>query len=157
LRRDDVIGLRMFERGIEVMRHPYWQPGGRWPISDDEMKGAFRLAPISAMFMPHFESRLTQIAQCGAHLALARCAITAYRIGAQAGVEQAARELDPFTGQQLHARIDPDGDIVFWSVGKDGVDDGGSTRVPTEAEVEASDYKRDPEAPLDMVWRLRLN
>jgi hypothetical protein len=121
------------------------------------MKRTFRFAPISGMFMPHFDAVLESIAHRETQIALARCALTAYRDGAQAGAERAARERDPFSGKPLHFRTDDGGVLVFWSVGKDGTDDGGSSRVPTWAEVEASEYKLDPEAPLDIVWRLRLN
>jgi hypothetical protein len=77
-----------------------------------------------------------------AEILLARAALVAYRDGAEAGARGAAASIDPFDGNPLHSRIDPDGTLVLWSVGKNHVEDGGV----------AADGSENP--PKDFVWRV---
>lgn len=62
--------------------------------------------------------------------ALRRCAAigAAYVIGGSESLEDVVATLpDPFTSESLHTRLRDDGVFEVWSVGEDGLDDGGST------------------------------
>jgi hypothetical protein len=131
----------------------------KWPFN--EAREDFpRYAVIAALLTPNFRASIESVAWGEAQLTLARCALIGYREGADAARSEIAKSIDPYSGEPLHFRVDSDGVLVFWSVGPDGIDDGGSSAHPPPVEEQilgVNDEYRDSELPLDIVWKLRLN
>jgi len=156
--RDEVICLDEYEQGLRCLSTPYWKLDRAWL---DQTSQFPKLAPIAAMITPSFRMFAQFLPAMEANLALARCELVAYRRGAEAARAEAARTIDPFVGEPLHFRVDPDGVLVFWSVGTNGVDNGGTSTHPPPYDpsvFHGLDYvEEDPEQPLDIVWKLRLN
>ena len=95
----------------------------------------------SAIICPRLNGVIEHTLALEASQGLALVALTAYEQGIEAARLEAAATLDPFDGQPLRMRLDPDGTLVLWSMGVDGVDDGGTD--PHDVEQ-------------DIVWRVRL-
>jgi hypothetical protein len=142
IRRDQANFLELMAKGIDTARIPYWtwkerrEPTLSYPTSDP------RLLPLGMLFAPDVPRYLSTCARLEAEFSLARTALTAYREGGDAGARAASSSTDPFSGEPLRSRIDPDGMLVLWSVGENLVDDGG---LP-------GDGSEDP--PKDLVWRI---
>jgi hypothetical protein len=108
---------------------------------EDEPSRSAWWHPIATMITPTLEAHLTAADALEARLALARAALTAYRAGAADTFKFLKDSHDPFDGRPLRCAFGTgaqEGLVVFWSVGPDGNDDGGTD--PTK----------------DIVWRLKL-
>lgn len=97
-----------------------------------------RLAPLSSHLWSVAEPAVASVDVLEARLALARAALVALRTDARELIAFTAKTVDPFDGRPIRVGFGEDGQVVLWSVGPDGVDDGGT------------DDER------DVVWRLRL-
>lgn len=134
--RDQAAYLEAMTRAIERAAKPRILR----PREDDASRSAW-WNPIATKITPPLEDRLTAADALEARLALARAALTAYRHGAAETFKFLKNSIDPFDGKELRCAFGAgaqEGLVVFWSVGPDGKDDGGS----------------DPAQ--DIVWRLRL-
>src|SRR5262249_41084347 len=96
------------------------------------------LESSTGRFLPDLREEISQATELEAQILLARAALAGRRTGAEAGARIATDSIDPFSGQPLRSRVEPDGTLVLWSVGGDRVDDGGVSGDP----------------PKDLVWRI---
>jgi hypothetical protein len=127
--QDFALLLEAYEEGVALSRNPEWDPN---PGSQDWQRGKASFpdwARGSGQLLLDFANDRAQATWIEAEVRLARVAIAAFRDGATAGMEAAARSIDPFDGKPLRARVEP-GVLVVWSVGPDQVDDGGSDEFP---------------------------
>ncbi len=97
-----------------------------------------RFAPLARMLRPLYAEIETGFDEVEARLALARAALIARRGGAEAALPWIGQSTDPFDGRPLRCAMGREGLVVFWSVGRDRVDQGGGDDA------------------LDLIWRLRL-
>jgi hypothetical protein len=142
LYRDQANYLDLMARGIEGASLPYrtWKErSDRNHLSFEPSGGWF---PLAVMLDPGIPQQFSNCAQVEAGILLARAALTAYHEGEEAGAQEASSSTDPFSGNPIHTRVDPDGTLVLWSVGKNLVDDGGVTGDLAE------------DTPKDLVWRI---
>jgi hypothetical protein len=114
--RDQAIYLELMEKEIEGAKLPYWSWKEREGRNPEPFKRD-RTAPLSTMLSLLISDRIDGSAGLEAEILLARAALAAYHGGVEAGVRKASSSTDPFSGQALQSRIDPDGTLVLWSVG----------------------------------------
>jgi hypothetical protein len=95
--------------------------------------------------LPKLEQVISSTLDIDCRLTLARIALVCHRDGRDACLALAIATLDPFDGQPLRWREDNDGTILFWSVGADGVDDGGA-HPQSDSEERTLD---------DITWRVK--
>lgn len=95
------------------------------------------LAPLAQLLAPRGIGP-EQADHVEARLLLARAALVAFRGGAKDALTVLQQSVDPYDGKNLRCAIGKDGLVVFWSVGPDMHDDGGSDETR------------------DLVWRIRL-
>lgn len=148
VRRDQAICLSYFEKAFTDIQKPYWTYRASRPSLNDFVESFPSCAPVASMITPSFFATIDHTVLLETRLALARGALIAYRYGSEAARQYAARTIDPFSGEPMHFRGEPDGVIALWSVGMNLVDDD----APRSDQV-------DPEAPEDpdVVWRIRLH
>ena len=72
-----------------------------------------------------FQSITSEILRIEALVLLARTALVGRAHGKDAAATFAASLVDPFDGLPLRTRAEADGSLRIWSIGRDGVDDGG--------------------------------
>ena len=133
---DQAAYLEAFERTIARASRPEFMRSPESGVS----KAAWWQG-LGALMPPILEQRLATADALEARLALARAALTAYRYGAAKTFEFLKDSIDPFDGRPLRCALGvgpQEGLVVFWSVGSDKSDDGGTD--PTK----------------DIVWRLKL-
>lgn len=137
LAHDEADYLEQMERAIEACeRRPPPAEATAW-------KPRF-YSCVSAMLLIRWEERARRSATLEARLALARAVLLARRAGAHEAIEWTRAQRDPLDGKPLRARLDDAGVLWLWSVGEDGVDQGGATFDPA-----------DPQLPWDLVARTR--
>lgn len=95
------------------------------------------LAPLAQLLVPNGVGA-DQADHIEARLLVARAALVAFRGGARDAMTALQQSVDPYDGQNLRCAIGQDGLVVFWSVGPDMHDDGGTDETR------------------DLVWRIRL-
>jgi hypothetical protein len=136
--RDHLKYLQAFEEALPAFQRPWWE---RKALPPYPPPGDIRFALLTNMLGPDFPDLSNMIATAEAHACLTRTALAIRREGSKAAGGIVSVSIDPFTGQPLHFRVEPDGTLVLWSVGSDGIDNG----APNDPSAEAS----------DIVWRWR--
>ncbi len=74
-----------------------------------------------------FRSITSEILRIEALVLLARTALVGRAHGQDAAATFAASLVDPFDGLPLRTRVETDGSLRIWSIGPDGIDDGGTS------------------------------
>jgi len=131
---DQATFLRRTRAAIESMGSPAFR---RAPLEEPGWVGR-TLAPLATYLTPYSRRLLGVADLLEARIALARVALVAFRGNAQEALTTLPNTVDPYDGRPVRMALGPDGIVVLWSVGQDGVDDGGL------------DDQR------DVVWRFKL-
>lgn len=84
-----------------------------------------RMAPISSALWSAPDAITALADELEARLVLARTALVAFRTDAKGLLEFVQTTSDPFDGRPIRVGFNADGLVLLWSVGHDGVDDGG--------------------------------
>jgi hypothetical protein len=96
-----------------------------------------KLTPLTHVMTSMTKGAVATADVLEARLVLARAALVAFRTDAKQLLEFVAKTSDPFDGKPIRCGFAEGGIVILWSVGIDGVDDGGS-----------NDER-------DIVWRFR--
>ncbi len=84
------------------------------------------MAPISSALATAPDAITALADELEARLVLARTALLAFRTDAKALLEFIPKTSDPFDGKPIRCGFNDGGLVILWSVGPDGVDDGGT-------------------------------
>lgn len=95
--------------------------------------------PVSSFLIPRFIDAWNALQDERAWIDLVRLGLRLRRLAPQEALTEAAHSIDPYNGRPFLARIEPDGLLALWSVGRNGRDDGGPTQVRMEEEPELDD------------------
>jgi hypothetical protein len=133
---------RILDSGVGLARMPYWKATSSDPSNLCVSEKEAATAPLACLLLPKSGEMVAVCAEIEAQILLARSALTAHHDGTDAGVRAAGSSIDPFSGQPLHCRIEPDGTLLLWSVGRNLVDDGGISGDRSEL------------TPKDLVWSI---
>lgn len=119
LRLDFVRYLDIMKEVVPAVRGDYLEARTRFGEVTLRLEGRM-LPSVSALIIPSLEGGVRNLWTTLTRLELAKRSIRARLAGPNAPEPPT----DPFTGKSCLVRKDPDG-ITLWSVGQDGVDDGG--------------------------------
>ena len=154
---DDIGVYREYmQRLRDIAQRPYYQTVGERKQIEEDLKPGNRRGVMSALATPALLPLISILAKAEAHrstVAVA-CAATRYRL--DHGNYPATAELlvpgymesipvDPFDGQPLRLQRMPDGQLVIYSVGPEGKDNGG--------DVDSKDEKHKP-ADVGIILKL---
>jgi hypothetical protein len=134
LTRDSAIYNETLTDALEALTKPF---AARRSEPRRQLTGSW-MSPIANGIVPRVDDLALLADKLEARLVLARAALIAYEAGARDALAFLGKSNDPFSGKPVQCALNESGMILLWSVGADGVDDGGSD--PTR----------------DIVWRLRL-
>jgi hypothetical protein len=107
--------------------------------------------PVAAFLIPRFTDGWSAVQDERAWIDLVRLGLRLRQLAPQDALAEASRSTDPYTEQPFHARIEADRLLAIWSVGRNGQDDGGPTRMELERAGYGAQFERD-----DLVVRVRL-
>jgi len=130
---DQAVHLRAWRARIDRLGVPAFR---RAPLEGPGWLDA-QLAPISTGLSAATDNVIAIVDVLEARLVLGRIALVAFRSDAQQLLEFVGKTSDPFDGKPIRTGFAEGGLVLIWSVGTDGIDDGGS------------DDER------DLVWRFR--
>ena len=148
IERDQAMYLELMRRTIETCFER--DSADPWDALEAEIDAAVqrRTSIVDGVIWVMTFPRLPEAARHGlgmqTRIQLVRAAIRARREGADAAIAWLAPYRDPFDGQALRSRLDPDGVLNLWSVGEDGEDD--------PPELERKKY----EQPDDILIQVRV-
>ncbi len=112
---------RAWRQRIESLSVPAFQ---RAPIERPSWIDR-RMAPISSALWSAPDAIIALADELEARLVLARAALVAFRTDAKGLLEFVQETSDPYDGRPIRVGFNADGLVLLWSVGPDGVDDGG--------------------------------
>lgn len=130
---DQARNIRAWRERIDRLSEPAFRRAK--PDAPGWFDGA--LAPVTRSLARAPEAAMASADVLEARLVLARAALVAFRSDAKELLEFVAKTSDPFDGKPIRCGFATGGVVLLWSVGPDGIDDGGT------------DDER------DLVWRFR--
>ncbi len=130
---DQATYIRTWSETIAGLEHAAF----RRPASEPLGWADRELAPLTRTMTRMTRGIVASTDVLEARLVLARAALVAFRTDAKQLLEFVAKTSDPFDGKPIRCGFAEGGIVILWSVGTDGVDDGGS-----------NDER-------DIVWRFR--
>ena len=111
--------------------------------------------PLAAFLLPRFMDSWHALQDERAMADLVRLGLRVRRLPAQDALAEVAHSSDPYTEQPFHARMETDGHLTLWSVGRNLQDDGAPTHQELERDGETASFQRKFERD-DLVVRVRM-
>lgn len=111
--------------------------------------------PLAAFLLPRFSEAWIAAHDLEAWNGLVRVGLRVRRLAPQDALAEVSRSSDPHSGLPLHGRIEAGDQLVIWSVGPNGRDDG----APAQLELEHSERNEESGRSCrdDLVVRVRLH
>ena len=146
--QDDIgIYRRYMQRNRDIARQPYYQTTSEREQIEEELQPGKRRGVMAIVLMPSLLKAMRSLTEAEAlrSSVVVACAATRYRLDRGDYPATAALlvpgymesiPVDPFDGQPLRLQRMPEGQLVIYSVGADGKDNGG--------DVESKDDKHKP-------------
>lgn len=135
-RNDTRVYLRTYAALIDAAQRPIGEASDAF---DQAMAGLAdeTFALRSQLIVPSASNLLRAATEVEAQTTLARAVLLARREGVPAARDWIVARVDPYADAPYRATIDSEGGLRVWSVGPDGVDDGGASDGPSELDLVA--------------------
>ncbi len=141
---DEAAYLTTMSRVIAQLESNAWRDERTDAQSTVPTTPVLGLGIITGLITPHIESSIRVAIAIDVKIAFARAALINHRDGTEAARAWLATQIDPYDGKPLRSRVEANGVLVLWSIGRDLQDD----EEPPKPTVD------EPRPRNDLVWRL---